>query len=155
MLNQPSWDDLESWISFTLSRGPHEKFDKYWNLYRGTAFINKPEGLYFRINEDATYRNIVVAGDGRIVDIEADESSNTEAISVSPYRAFSGVGLYMGAIATLPRTESSLLTVACRVSGSNSLGPYWSAHNQEEVERLRTFANILVKAVSCQQWVEK
>ena len=155
MPNQPSSDDLEDLVSFMLSRGPHEKFEKYWTMYKECASINKPEGIYFRINEDATYRNIVVAGDCRIVDVEADENSNTEAISVSPYRALSGVGLYIGAIATLPRTQSSLLTVVCRVTGSNSLGPYWSAHTQEEVERLRNFANVLVQAVSYLEWVGK
>ena len=148
MPDQPYADELNNVVREILSQGPHETFDKYWKLYQESAYIKNPDGLYFRINEDATYRNLAIAGDNRIVDIEADEASNIQAISVSPYRTFSGVGLYLGAIPSLPRSQGSLLTVVCRVTGSNSLGPYWIAHSEEEVGRLRDFAKALVNAVS-------
>lgn len=141
-------DQLGRVIQEILLQGPHEKFEKYWKLYLDSAFIEKPDGLYFRISQDATYRNLAIVGDSRIVDIEADETSNIQAISVSPCRTLSGVVLYVGSIPSLPRSQGSLLTVACRATGSNSLGPYWSAHNEEEIVRLRKFAKILVNSVS-------
>ena len=141
-------EQLNSAVDGLFSQGPHEKFEKYWKLYKESAYINEPKGIYFRISQDETYRNIVVAGDNRIVDVEVDESSGVEGVSVRPYRVFSGVGLYMGSIPTLPRTNDSLLTVVCVLGGSTSIGAHWSAHNQEEVERLRSFSRILVKAIS-------
>ena len=141
-------EQLDSLVACMLSQGSHELFERNWKLYQESAYISEPDGFYFRGIQDATYRNIAVAGDNRIVDIEADETSDHLAgISISSYRAFSGVGLYIGSIPNLPRTQGSLLTVVCRGTSSASLGPYWSAHDEEEAGRLRDFAKILVKAV--------
>jgi hypothetical protein len=140
--------ELGNIVAQMLSQAPHEEFKKYWELYKETAYIPDPKGIYFRISQDATYRNVVLAGENGVVDIEVDENSvDDRDIYVTPYRTFSGVILHLGPILTLPRTQSSLLTVACRV-GTTSIGPYWSAHSEDEVERLRGFAKILVKAVS-------
>ena len=141
-------EELDGIVDLMVSEGPHDTFDKYWSLYKESVYIPEPEGVYFRTSQDTTYRNIVIAGDNRIVDIEADETSAIQAISISPYRTLSRVGLYVGSLATLPRTQGSLLTVVCRITGSDSLGPYWSAHTVEEVARLRKFARILVEAIS-------
>ena len=141
-------DELQNAVSKMLSQSPHELFEKLWELYNETTFVANPKGIYFRVSSDATYRNLVVAGETSVVDIEADETNaDGREISVSPYRAHSAVILHMGPILTLPDTQNSLLTVACLI-GSNSIGPYWSAHNEDEVERLRRFARILVKSVS-------
>ena len=140
-------EELDNIVNQMLSQSPHEQFKTYWELYKETAYISDPKGFYFRISQDATYRNIVVAGDTGIVDIEVDEdSSNDGYISVSPYRRFSAVFLHMGPVPTFPRTQNSLLTVACYTE--SGIGPYWSAHSEDEVNRLRNFAGILVKSVS-------
>ena len=105
-------------------------------------------GIYFRISQDASYRNLVIAGQTAIVDIEADETNSDERdVFVSPYRSLSRVMLHDGPMPTLRRTQNALLTVAC-LTESNSIGPYWSAHSEDEVGRLRRFAGILVKVVS-------
>ena len=141
--------ELDNIVNQMVSQGPHEAFKKYWDLYKETAYISDPKGFYFRFSQDATYRNIVIAGETGIVDIEADENNGDDrTILVSPYRVLSGVIFHMGPILTLPRTQNSLLTVACRVGGTTTLGHYWNAHDDEELERLRGFAKILVKAVS-------
>ena len=140
--------ELENIVTSMLSHGPHDTFKKCWELYKETAYISDPIGIYFRISQDSTYRNLVIAGQTGIVDIEADENGGDDRdIYVSLYRAFSGIILHMGPILTLPRTQNSLLTVACR-AGTTSIGHYWSAHSENEVERLRSFAKILVTAVS-------
>ena len=139
--------DLESIVNQMLSQSPHEQFKRYWGLYKETAYISNPKGFYFRISQDATYYSIVIAGDTGIVDIDADEDSGHYGeISISPYRHLSAVLLHMGPVPTLPRTQNSMLTVACRVGPI--IGPYWSAHSEDEVERLRKFAKILVKSIS-------
>ncbi len=140
--------ELDNALTLMFSQGPSEAFERCWDLYKETAYISNPKGIYFRISRDGTYRNIVIAGENGIVDIEADESSGADRdISVSPYRALSGVILHMGPIQTIQRTQNSLLTVACLV-GTTSIGPYWSAHSEEEVDRLRNFSRTLVKALS-------
>ena len=141
-------DELQTAVNQMLSQRPCSAFEKYWNLYKETADIPNPKGIYFRINQDATYRNIAIAGEKGVVDIEADEyDADRGEVSFSPYRALSAVRLQMGPILTLGDTENSLLTVVCLV-GTTSMGPYWSAHSEDEVERLRGFARILVKEVS-------
>ena len=141
-------EELDNIVNQMLSQSPHEQFKRYWELYKETAYISDPKGFYFRISQDAIYRNIVIAGDTGIVDIEADENSgNDRQISVAPYRSFSAVFLHMGSVPTLPSTQNALLIVACRVEPPN-IGPYWSAYNEDEVKRLRSFAKILVKSVS-------
>ena len=140
--------ELDDIVALLISEGPYDIFEKYWSLYKESVYISEPKGIYFRISSDATYRNVVIADENKIVDIEADESSNIQAISISPYRTLTRVGLYIGSLATLPRTQGSLLTAVCRITGSDSLGPYWSAHTEEEVVRLRKFASFLVDAIS-------
>ena len=148
MPDQPPTDDLDNIVNQMLSQAPHGAFAQCWDLYKETAYISDPMGIYFRISQDATYRNIVIAGEKGVVDIEADENNADEReIYVSPYRALSGVVLHLGPIRTLPRTQNALLTVAC-LTDSNSIGPYWCAHSEDEVKRLRGFAGILVKEVS-------
>ena len=141
-------EQLDSLVACMLSQGSHELFERHWKLYQDSVYISEPEGFYFRSSQDATYCNIAVAGDNRIVDIEADETSNHSGISISSYHALSGVGLRLGSIPNLPRTQGSLLTVVCRGTSSAPLGPYWSAHDEQEAGRLRDFAKILVEAVS-------
>ena len=140
--------ELDDIVNRMVSEGPHENFDKYWSLYKESAFVPEPEGIYFRISENWTYRNLAIAGDNNIIDIEADETSDVSAISVIPYRAFSEVIFHVGLIPTLPRTKNSLLNVLCRLTGSTSHSPYWCAYNEEEAERLRGFAKVLIRAVS-------
>ncbi len=141
-------ENLDSVVNHMLSQGPHQTFETYWELYMASAFISEPKGIYFRVSQDSTIRNIAIVGDGKIVDIEADENSDASAISVSPYGAFSEVILHTGLIPTLPRTQKSMLNVLCRLAGSTSLSPYWCAYNEEEAERLRDFAKILIQVVS-------
>ena len=148
MPDQPCTDNLDIIVNRMLVQAPHEEFKKYWELYKKTAYISDPKGIYFRISQDATYRNIVIAGGSGIVDIEADENNiDDRDISFSPYRALSTVIIQMGPIRTLPSTQNSLLTVTC-LMGPRSMGPYWSAHDEDEVERLSIFAKILVNMVS-------
>ena len=140
-------EELEKIVNQMLSKSPHEQFKRCWELYKETAYVSAPKGIYFRISQDATYRNIVIAGDTGIVDIEVDEDSGNEGyISVSPYRRLSAVLLHMGPVPTLPHALDALLTVACHTE--SGIGPYWSAHSDDEVNRLRSFARILVKSVS-------
>ena len=140
--------ELGNIVAQMLSQAPHEEFKRYWELYKETAYIPDPKGIYFRISQDATYRNVVLAGENGVVDIEVDENSvDDRHVSINPYRTLSSVIINTGPRPTLPRTQNSLLTVTC-LRGPSSIGPYWSAHNEDEVERLRNFASILVKAVS-------
>ena len=141
-------DELKGAVARLLSQRPHENFERLWELYKETAYVSIPKGIYFRITQDATYRNLAIAGDTGVVDIEADENnSDDRRISVSPYRTLSAIMFRLGPIPTLPRTLNSMLTVAGVVGGS-SFGPYWSAHSEDEVKRLRTFAGILTKEIS-------
>ena len=148
MLDRPCAKELEGIVESMLSQSPHDMFKRCLALYGETAHISEPRGFYFRITEDAAYRNLVIAGDSGIVDIEADESSSEDReVSIYPYRSIMSVILHVGSIPTLPRTRNSLLTVAC-LSASNSIACYWSAHSEDEGERLSSFAGILVKAIS-------
>lgn len=144
-------EELENIVNQMLSKSPNEQFKRCWELYKETAYISDPKGIYLRISQDATYRNLAIAGDTGVVDIEADENnSDDRGISVSPYRTFSAIIFRLRPIPTLPRTLNSLLTVAGVVGGS-SYGPYWSAHSEDEVKRLRIFAGILAKEISHQR----
>lgn len=148
MMEHRYQQELDNAVAFLLSQGPSRIFEEHWELYKDTVCISDPKGIYFRINQDATYRNIAIAGEKGVVDIEADEhDADRREVSFSPYRALSAVRLQMGSILTLEDTEDSLLTVVCLV-GTTSMGPYWSAHSEDEVKRLRGFAGILVKEVS-------
>ena len=140
--------ELETIVSHMLSRAPSADFKRYWELYKEIAFIPDPKGIYFRISQDATYRNLAIAGQTGIVEIETEESSTDNALLFTPYSTFSGVIFRLGLIPSLPHTEDSLLTVVCRVSGNTSLGHYWCAQDEAEVDRLRNFAKILVNEVS-------
>ena len=140
-------EELENIVKQMLTTSPHEQFRKYWEMYKETAYISAPKAIYFRISQDATYRNIAIAGDTGVVDIDADENvGGNTGVSVSLYRSLSEIILHMGPLLTLSRTQDSLLTVACRVGPG--IGPYWSAHSEDEVERLRKFAKFLVESVS-------
>ena len=140
--------DLETVVGQMLSGPRSADFKRYWELYKEIALISDPKGIYFRISQDASYRNLVIAGQAGIVDIETEESSIDSALSFTPYSSFSGVIFRFGFIPSLPNTEGSLLTVVCRVSGTTSLGHYWCAQDEEEVNRLRSFAKILANEVS-------
>lgn len=144
-------DELETIVSHMLSRAPSADFKRYWELYKETAFIPDPKGVYFRVSNDATYRNLVIAGQTGIVDIETEESDIDSGLVFTPYSTISGVILRMGFIPSLPHTDQSLLTVVCRVSGTTSLGSYWYAEDESEANRLRNFANILINEVSLQK----
>ena len=61
MPDQPCTDNLDIIVNRMLVQAPHEEFKKYWELYKKTAYISDPKGIYFRISQDATYRNIVIA----------------------------------------------------------------------------------------------
>ena len=141
-------EQLASAVEHLLSKAPSADFKRYWELYNETAFIPDPKGVYFRVSNDATYRNLVIAGKTGIVDIEAAESSVDSGLWFTRYSALSGVILRTGIIPSLPHTEDSLLTVVCRISGTSSLGHYWCAQDEEEVTRLRSFARILINEVS-------
>ena len=72
-------EQLDSLVACMLSQGSHELFERHWKLYQDSVYISEPEGFYFRSSQDATYCNIAVAGDNRIVDIEADETSSVSS----------------------------------------------------------------------------
>ena len=144
-------DEVETVASHLLSKSPSTTFKKYWELYKDTAYLAAPKGIYFRSSQDATYRNLVIAGQTGIVDIETEEASLECGLVFTPYSTISGVILRMGFIPSLPHTEDSLLTVICRVSGTTSLGNYWYAQDEPEANRLRTFAKILINEVSLQK----
>ena len=53
--------DLDNALSLLLSCGPKGAFGEYWELYKDTACIPDPKGMYYTISQDATYRNLVIA----------------------------------------------------------------------------------------------
>lgn len=141
-------EELENIVNLMLSKSPNEQFRKYWELYKETAYISEPKAFYFRTSQDATYRNVVIAGDSVIVDIEADENvAEGRGVYARPYKSLSAVILHLGPIQTLDRSQNARLTVAC-LTESSSLGPYWSAHSEGEVQSLQKFAEILIEKVS-------
>ena len=144
-------DKLEIVVSHLLSKNPSTVFQRYLELYKGTAYVSEPKGIYFRISQDGTYRNLVIAGQAGIVDIETEESSIDCGLVFTPYSTISGVIIRMGFIPSLPHTDHSLLTVVCRVAGTTSLGSYWYAEDESEANRLRNFANTLINEVSLQK----
>ena len=141
-------DELENVAGQLLSRSPSKSFKDYWELYKETAYVAEPKGIYFRISQDGTYRNLVIAGQAGIVDIETEESSIDCGLVFTPYSTISGVIIRMGFIPSLPHTDHSLLTVVCRFAGTTSLGSYWYAEDESEANRLSNFANILINEVS-------
>ena len=148
MSKQDYQDELDRALTIMLSQEHHQAFEKHWELYKETTYISSPKGIYFRISQDATYRNLAIVGDAGVVDIEADENNtDDQRISVIPYRTLSAIIFRLGPIPTLPRTRNSLLTIAGVVGGS-SFGPYWSAYSEDEIKRLRIFSGILAKEIS-------
>ena len=140
--------ELETIVSGLLSEGSREALEECWKLYKETVHISHPEGFYHSSNQDGTYHNLAVVGDGKVVDIEAGEGGEDRSITIDLCRAYSGVGLIMGPIPTLPRTQDSLLTVFCRITGSSSIGHFWIARNEDETVQLRDFARTMVEAIS-------
>ena len=148
MAEHPNPENPDRLILDLLSQGSYRALETCWELYQEISYISEPEGYYFTSNADTAYNNLAVIGEGRIVDIEADENGNDKHLTVSLCRAYSGVNLFIGPIPTLARTQGSLLTVACRTVGAAAIGHYWVARDEEESTRLRRFAKVVVKAIS-------
>ena len=124
------------------------KFRQYWELYKQAAEIPDVEGLFVKIEEEARYSNVAVVGDGRLVDIEGDDSDDSGNLHIYSLGAVREVIIRLGSLPSLPSTKGATLLVVTRLAGQDGTGPYWVAKTPEQEEKLLSFAQCLVQAIS-------
>lgn len=122
---------------------PSESFERNWSIYQASLDIQNIEGFFIGAVPSTKYVNLVVLGEGLIIDVEGCEDASVNGVSVSRLAMLRSIHFFSKPLESLPRTKDATLVVTTRLIGATSGGPYWVAANQEEEKDLLLFAGIL------------
>ena len=150
MTNENLAEHLANEVRRILSCGNAGRFRQYWELYKQVAEITAMQGLFIRSDDGAGYFNVAIIGEGRIADIEGDESGGTGAMHVYPLSSVRELALHRGPLPSLPHSQGASLVLLLSLTGQDSSGPYWVAKTPDDEERLLSFSRSLVQLVSAQ-----
>ena len=123
-------------------------FRQNWETYKQIAEVSEIQGIFFGLDADEGRYNVAIIGDGRIVDIDADDGINSGGTFITSLSSIGQVILLRKSLASIPRSIGASLLLVARFRGTEEIGPYWVAKTPEEEERLLSFARTLVQAVS-------
>lgn len=141
-------EQLADAIARALALNNTGRFREYWELYKQTAEVSEVEDLFFRIEEEAGYCNMVILGDERIADIEGDDGHSSGSLRVYPLSSVSEVILHRGSLPSLRRSQGARLVVLLNLTGQDGAGPYWTALTSEEEHQLTGFARSVIRSIS-------
>ena len=148
MNGQQLAEELERVVSLELDLNNNPSLSHCMGLYRQTAEISDIRALFIRKDERAGYYNIVILGDGRIVDIESPVRHVPGTIHIHPLSSVSEVFINQGSLPQLPDSQEASLVLMLALTGLDQSGPYWAANNPEEEAQLKRFARTLVQEIS-------
>ena len=148
MTNRDQAEQLDKTVAEVFALFSTNTFRRYWELYKQTADISEVQGFFIRTELQATYCNVAIIGDGRLVDVEGDDSDNSGGLSIRSLDSVCGVSVHSGPLKAFPRTQGASLVVLTKLVGETNPGAYWMAKTPEEEERLLGFVQFLVQTVS-------
>ena len=148
MTHQQRAEELAHVVATELDLNENSTFGQYWELYKQTANVSNIEGLFIRTEGRSGYCNVVILGDGRIVDIEVEERARSGGLHIRPLSSVSEVHLHRGSLPQLPYSEGALLVVMLGLTGMDESGPYWAAQTRAQERKLLGFAQALIEAIS-------
>ena len=122
-----------------------DAFNLRWTIYKATIDIQDVQAYYVKVKSDINYINVVIWGDGLVVDVDGDNSNENCAFSIHPLRMIRSVFLTDDCIQGSELTEDASLLVNCRLAGGGR--PYWFAENQVEEIDLLGFVTVLACSI--------
>ena len=146
MTNRDQSEKLEERIAEVFALYSTITFRRYWELYKQTAEISEVQGLFVHANPEESYYNVAMIGDGRLVDVEGDDSDNSGGLIIRALDLVSGITFRTRPLEGFPRTQGASLVLLTKLLGETNPGPYWVARNPVEEGRLLGFARSLVQA---------
>ncbi len=141
-------------VAQILSINNANRFRQYWAMYEQTAEITGIQGLIVTSEENTGYFNVAIIGDGRIVDVEGNDSEGSGSLSIYPIKSVSEVTLHQGSIPSLSHSQGASLVLLLGLVGQDESGPYWTAKPPGDAEQLLKFARTLVNLVSERQGIQ-
>ena len=135
-------------VAELLSGHSLDTFRRYWALYERAVAVQNVQAFYLKIEPEQGYCNFAVVGDGKVVDVEGDDSNGSGGISIRNLSAISGVAFYLGSLTGFPRTQGASLVAVAKLVGETASGPYWAAWTEDEERQLVGFARVLIVANS-------
>ena len=69
-------------VAELLSGHSLDTFRRYWALYERAVAVQNVQAFYLKIEPEQGYCNFAVVGDGKVVDVEGDDSNGSGGISI-------------------------------------------------------------------------
>ncbi|GEM_PF-6706695 len=108
-------------------------------------FLEKNRVRSYYIHTQADYWNIGILTSNMIFDIEYPSPTGTAALTTVRLRTLDRLMVNWGPFPTIRYGSTALLSFLV-VGSDGQIGSYWTAQTENDVERLRVFANAVLKA---------
>ena len=126
-------------------------FERYWDLYERTIDLSNVTSFFVRTEAQlfrSAYCNVVIVGDGLLIDISGDDQNNEGDFSVLLLNSISGISIHTGPLPGLADSQGARIVVQTELAGLVDEGPYWVAKTAEEEERLLDLVESLIESMS-------
>ena len=150
MSEQPQTVRIDEIASEIISHDRTNMFYNYWSLYKQTAYLSDVKDFFFRSDPEEGYHNLAIIGDGKVVDIEGDDTNHSGNLGIIRLSSVARVFLRLHPFPNLAHAEDASLTLLISLLGQEGTGPYWGAKSSKEEERLRAFSRTLIQECGSQ-----
>jgi hypothetical protein len=106
------------------------------------------EAFYYFATTEPKYGNVAVITDGKVIDIEGDDSDGSGSLTIRDLSSIAAVHLRTAPMEGYQRSAGASLLLSTRLVGESNTGPYWVAVTTQQEERLIQFASALTDFVS-------
>ena len=144
--NQPQ--QLDATVQDLLERYDLNTFRRYWELLKRTAPLRDVQAFFFCVDPATGYCNVAVLSEGKVIDVEGDDSDGTGGASIRDLASIAAIHLRLGQLEGFSRTHGASVVAVTRLMGEAGSGPYWSAQTPAEEDRLLRFAQNLVSSLA-------
>ena len=147
-MSQPNpSQQLDATVEDLLKHYNPNTFRRYWELYRRAVPLTEVRASFVGVDPTTSYYNVAILGDGKLVDIEGDDTGGTGYVGFQSLTGIGAVVLREGQIEGFSRSQGASLVMFTRLVGETNAGPYWVARTTPEVDRLTQFTKFLVDAI--------
>ena len=147
-MNQPNLShQLDQAVDDLLQCHKLSTFRYYWELYKRTFPQFEIQAHYSVVGTPTEYANAVILGDGKVIDIEGDDETDSGYLAVQDVASIGSVVFHRGHVEGFSRSQGASLVVFTRLVGETDSGPYWVARTELEEDRLIMFARRLVDSL--------
>lgn len=144
-MSEITTESLHASVSEMAGRRGLNTFRRYWDLCNQAKRLEDVGAFYCFATNEPKYGNVAIIADGKVIDVEGDDSDGSGAVSIRDLSSIAAVHLRLGPIDGYRYSQDASLVVATRLVGESNAGPYWVAVTPQDEVQLLQFASTLIE----------